>query len=126
MSTRSTISIKNQDGTFTGIYCHFDGYPSGVGVTLLEKYQDENKIRELIALGDISVLGEEVNPKGSHSYSSPESGVTIAYGRDRGETGTDPQTTDTWQDNQSYNYLFDDGKWYVDGELLTQKVVDED
>jgi len=34
MATRSRIAIENQDGTVTSIYCHFDGYLSGVGKLL--------------------------------------------------------------------------------------------
>ena len=41
MSTHATIWIKNSNDTFTGIYCHFDGYLSGVGDTLLKHYNVE-------------------------------------------------------------------------------------
>jgi hypothetical protein len=30
MSTRSRIAIENQNGSVTSVYCHFDGYISGV------------------------------------------------------------------------------------------------
>ena len=33
------------------IYCHFDGYPEGVGATLVESYISREKINNLIALG---------------------------------------------------------------------------
>jgi hypothetical protein len=56
MGTRSLISIKNEDGTYDGVYCHFDGYPTGVGKTLKEYYNNEQIIRELISLGDMSCL----------------------------------------------------------------------
>ena len=36
MSTRSYIGKKHNDDTFTAIYCHFDGYPEGVGQTLVD------------------------------------------------------------------------------------------
>jgi len=71
MATRSRIAIENQDGTVTSIYCHFDGYLSGVGKTLFEHY-DREKTEKLIELGDISVLGESTLD-------------TIAYHRDRNE-----------------------------------------
>jgi len=71
MSTRSRIAIENQDGTVDSIYCHFDGYLSGVGKTLFNHY-DKEKLEKLIELGDISSLGEStIN--------------TVAYCRDRGE-----------------------------------------
>lgn len=71
MSTRSRIAIENQDGTVQSIYCHFDGYLEGVGKRLFNHY-DKEKLKSLIELGDISVLGESTID-------------TIAYCRDRGE-----------------------------------------
>jgi hypothetical protein len=72
MSTRSRIAIENQDGTVKSIYCHFDGYLSGVGRLLKEYYTTQAKVEALIELGDISAL--EMTP-----------GSTVAYARDRGE-----------------------------------------
>jgi len=33
MATRSNIGIVNEDGSVTGIYCHWDGYPENNKVT---------------------------------------------------------------------------------------------
>lgn len=71
MATRSKIAIENQDGIVTSVYCHFDGYNSGVGKTLFEHY-DREKTEKLIELGNISSLGESIED-------------TIAYHRDRNE-----------------------------------------
>ena len=79
MSTRSIIGIVNEDGSVVCIYCHNDGYPSGVGETLRNYFVEEGKIQSLLALGDISCLGKGV---------SSEEG-TRAYGRDQGEQGTE-------------------------------------
>ena len=57
MSTRSIIAATT-DGVTRSIYCHSDGYLEGVGATLLRSYTDGAKIDALLALGDISVLGE--------------------------------------------------------------------
>lgn len=95
MSTRSTIALLQEDGTFLAIYCHFDGYPAGVGQTLHDHYQDEAKIKELMALGDISILAEEIGEKHPFDWyhdipseqqdSHPWNKWCLAYGRDRGE-----------------------------------------
>ncbi|MBQ3143436.1 MAG: hypothetical protein IJB89_02870 [Akkermansia sp.] len=88
MSTRSNIGIWNEDGSLDVIYCHWDGYPSYNGAVLLHHYQDLEKIRELIALGDISSLEKNVKPaEGEHTFESPQEGVVVAYGRDRHEDG---------------------------------------
>lgn len=89
MSTRSEIHYY-RNGRLTSVYCHSDGDFEGVGETLFNHYQDPKKVEELVHLGDLSSLGENVNPTtDTHSFSTPEDGVTVAYGRDRGETGTE-------------------------------------
>ena len=56
MSTRSNIGIINVDGSLEVIYCHFDGYLEGVGRVLLENYNTEEKVRELLSRGHVSSL----------------------------------------------------------------------
>ena len=72
MSTRSRIAIENQNGSVTSIYCHFDGYISGVGKLLKEYYTTQAKVEALIELGNISSL--DMTPSS-----------TITYHRDRNE-----------------------------------------
>ena len=86
MSTNSIIAIQKKDGSVEGIYCHWEGYPEGVGRTLLDHY-DAEKARRLLDLGRLSSLGREIEaPEGAeHSFENPFSGVTVAYHRDRGE-----------------------------------------
>ena len=59
MSTPSTIGIKNDNGTITAIYCNYDGYLDSVGLTLYKHYTDTDKMRALLALGDVFSLGAE-------------------------------------------------------------------
>lgn len=59
MSTNSTIGIRNDDGTSTRIYCHWDGYPSHVGAMLLEHHNSEESARALVAGGDCSSLEDD-------------------------------------------------------------------
>lgn len=81
MSTRSYICKKEEDGTIKMIYCHFDGdYNS---VLLPRYYNTPEKVDALIALGDLSSLGEKISPTNTtHDIDHPEPGVCIAYGRD--------------------------------------------
>jgi hypothetical protein len=116
MGTRSTIAIQNEDGTVTGIYCHWDGYTSNNGRILEENYTTEEAVRELIALGDLSSLGETVGIK--HDFDNAPRNKCNAYGRDRGETGVDAITFGSWDDllekmGQEYDYLFTPGKGWV-------------
>ena len=94
MGTRSTIAIQNEDGTVTGIYCHWDGYLSHNGDILQKFYTTEEKVRALIALGDLSSLGEQIGSK--HDFNNAPDGECNAYGRDRGETNIDAKTCASW------------------------------
>ena len=94
MSTRSRIAAKQEDGTYRSIYCHFDGYPEGVGDTLRTNYTDPAKVEQLIGLGDISSLGAEIGEQ--HPFddrSEASAGWCRVYGRDRSETGTEAKTS---------------------------------
>ena len=128
MGTRSGIGIQNADGSVTAIYCHWDGYPSHNGRILQDHYTDEAKVRELIALGDISSLREEIGERHPFdTYHLKEEELdprwewwTTAYGRDRGETGCAANSYVSPADyfgrfggGAEYFYLFVDGVWQV-------------
>ena len=83
MSTRSFIAIKVPGG-YMGIYSHWDGYPQkpGVGWQLKRSYTTTDKVKKLIALGDISSLKSNIGRK--HDFDKPSQSTT-AYHRDRGE-----------------------------------------
>ena len=118
MATRSNIAIVNQDGSITGIYCHWDGYPEYVGKMLLNHYNNVGIVNELMDLGDLSQLCEKLySDNNSHTFDKPQKGVCVAYGRDRGDTGTDSRTFEDLGEYEhfgsgvDYQYLFEDGKW---------------
>jgi len=53
MSTRAYISSTDSNGTTTGVYHHWDGYPSGLGRTIYRAYQghfrrDLDRMREYL------------------------------------------------------------------------------
>jgi hypothetical protein len=136
MSTRSRIGIFNDDQTITSIYCHFDGYPEGVGAKLITYWAHPDKLNELMQLGDISALGEVIGDKHDFDWRSdltgpdglsdwaaaekdPRAKWTLAYGRDRGETETEAmvhpsleafrQAADSC--GADFTYLLIDGQW---------------
>ncbi len=120
MATRSNIGIVNDDGSVTGIYCHWDGYPEHNGKLLLNHYNNTAIVYELMDLGNLSSLNENLYCEdNNHSFKNPVDGVCVAYGRDRGETGVESRVFNnisefekfagnSWSD---YQYLFNNGKW---------------
>ena len=125
MSTRSRIGMEFTDDNGTrlvkSIYCHFDGYPEGVGQKLQNFFLDREKVDALVSLGDISFLEKEIVSKGNHSFDQPERGVTVAYHRDRGEDYCAPRIdagVDAFfeSDFEEYGYVFsEEGEWLVGG-----------
>jgi len=125
MSTRSTIAKVQEDGqTIRSIYCHFDGYPDYVGKVLQEHYTDMNKIDQLLALGDLSVLDKEIGeaqPPDAFTDFTRKEGYCLAYGRDRGETEIDALvhgTQNEWLGFRKgnwceYGYLWDGSTWHT-------------
>ncbi len=118
MSTNSTVSKLNANGTVTSIYGHWDGglWKEGVGDMLINHYNSEERVDALLALGDFSSLNPILEAPEGHSFDTPTPEVTVFYGRDRGEYGTEAHTTDAgigWQKYwQEYNYIWKDGQWF--------------
>jgi hypothetical protein len=116
MATRSHIGVKQPNGTIDYIYCHFDGYPEHNGDILVNYYQDIDKVNQLINLGNLSMLGEEIGEQQDFDNRETHNKKwCLAYGRDRGETNIEKRNTTfddlLRNDNVSYLYVFDNDKW---------------
>ena len=125
MATRSFIGKRNADGSITGVYCHWDGYPDHNGKILKEHYTSAAKVDALLELGALSSLGPELGTKcKEHSFDKPMQGWTVAYKRDRGENR--PMMQRTYLDTKhmksmvsssmgaEYAYVYGrTGKWSV-------------
>lgn len=119
MSTRSFICVEQDDGSYKGVYCHWDGYLTYNGAMLIDHYNSREKANEIIALGDLSLLCEKLypDPDKPHSfdYGKQQEGVTVAYGRDRGEKNTEARIVTPESASESwgeYMYVFTKaGKW---------------
>ena len=104
MGTRSAIGYKTPEGKIRAKYSHYDGYVAGAGKTLQEHYTQARKIAQMVELGDQSYMDKEIFPMpgSGHSFNTPEEGVTIFYGRDRGETGQEFKVFSTLAKAQDY------------------------
>ena len=130
MATRSIIGMV-EDREIRYIYCHWDGYPQGVGKMLFQNYQEPAKVKALLDLGDLSQLGREVevpeNPEPNysgiqdycHAFATAKDNSN-AYARDMGESleQTEAQRCgvcvfhDRNNRGAEHVYLFDEGVWY--------------
>ena len=84
------------------IYCHWDGYPEGVGKALQSGYNSYEKVLALILGGDLSSIED--------SYSCP-------YSLGEGEDANDcaPVVLQNPKLNEEYLYVFDyeTNQWFV-------------
>lgn len=60
MSTRSEIARINFDGTVNAMYCHFDGYFSGVGKDLINRHNNQKKVNLLFSPTNIEEGIDEI------------------------------------------------------------------
>ena len=127
MATSATITAKCKDGKYRQIYCHYDGYIKGVGKTLFDHFQNQDKIEKLMELGDISILAENIDCPDGHFFKNPIEGYTIAYGRDRGENNTECFVDDSLIEcghnknlKQYINYFWDGKQWFVAWRYLSK------
>ncbi len=120
MSTNSFIAKQVGPDSYRGIYCHHDGYLTHNGAMLVDHYNTPEKVDKLLDLGDISGLREKVDADSVHPHGcdpDKQLDVTVAYGRDRGETGTQAIMLTTKQLEQmsevhAYTYVFaEEAQW---------------
>lgn len=116
MSTRSRIAVELNDGTVKSVYCHWDGYPAGVGNDLLNRdFGSTDEVEDFLDEGNRSTVDE--------SY------------YDRGEEKDNPivhKNVETYLDEafdwEEYAYLYNkDGEWTVThftGRIKNEKVID--
>lgn len=107
MGTRSFITIKHKDNTYSGVYCHWDGGPNHNGKILTKDYQARSKVVDLIDGGDMSSLKTNTTWESTFkedSYTNTREEQPLYY-YERGETDADtiyPKHFKTHQ--QMYKY----------------------
>jgi hypothetical protein len=121
MSTSSTIGYADKSGNIFSIRCNWGGNIYEASKLLNTHYTQRDKVVQLVSLGNLCVLKariEAYNPT-KHSYTTPEQGVCVFYGRDRGEPCHETnmhRNVETFLEDSpddTYTFLFDSGHWYV-------------
>ena len=122
MATRAIIA-KLDDKGVKAIYNHSDGYLEHAGRILAEHYKDENKVDELLAQGDVSIIDENIGVKiDFNDYKTRYANKQCKfYMRDRGEKYK--QAEQLKDENEliefsnncdvDFIYMFAYGYWYV-------------
>ena len=104
MSTRGRLGIELPNGSILSIYNHFDSYPEGLGVKLVEHFNTKEKVQELVNLGDISCIWTNL---GFNQETLPETGP-LPYSA-RGEDcppRLDANKYDYLAEGEEYAYIY--------------------
>ena len=82
----------NVDDLYLGVYCNYDGYHDGVGLELAEKFNTYEQVLNLILLGELSYIIEEI--RSYHNWRNETPTIWYSIGK--------PKST------QEYYYCFDE------------------
>ena len=105
MATRSTIGIKTEDGTIKAIYCHWDGYPAGVGAGLRQNYNSKEQAEALINLGGFSSLMETLEETKAGAYGTESDSARTFTG--------EADWFENFNAGEEYYYLWDENRWVI-------------
>ena len=122
MATRAIIAKLDNKGV-KAIYNHSDGYLEHAGRILNEHYRDENKVDELLAHGDVSIIDENIGVKiDFNDYKTRYANKQCKfYMRDRGEKYKHAEQLKDETEliefssncDVDFIYMFAYGYWYV-------------
>lgn len=109
MATRSTIGMTQEDGTIKAVYCHWDGYPTGVGADLVNYYNNKEKAEALISLGGFSALRQTLEETEAGVYGDESTPIRTFTG--------EKDWFENFNSGEEYFYLYreDTGWVYSEG-----------
>ena len=108
MSTRSTVAFERESGKIVTSYVHYDGYVTGVGLTLLDEFNSEESARKIANHGDFSSLSSENLSEKSRSSASLFNSVSALSNWLEEKTESGGSVHDL-----EFAYLWKNGEWYV-------------
>ena len=114
MSTRARIGIQLPDDSILSVYHHFDGYPEGLGVKLVDYYNTYEKASELIDGGNMSNCWSDSSFNVETGEFTPIADPKPTYygGDDEApvlsKTFDEFTRIDCWQE---YSYIFVTDRW---------------
>ena len=117
MSTHCYIAKQIGSNSYRTIFCKLDGYLEVNGSILAQYYTEDEKVDQLLELGDLWSLGCRLHPDPDkpHTYWSRQRDVTFAFNRDLGEKDTEAQIMtlqelDNADDYAEYAFVFNEDK----------------
>ena len=105
MSTNSVVAYLRRDGSIVSSYIHYDGYETGVGMTLLEHYNSDELAERVSSAGYFSSLSEDMSESLGKSVHTTEAD----------EFASMEEFEEYLMENShlEFGYLWTGGKWMV-------------
>ena len=105
MSTNSVVAYLRRDGSIVSSYVHYDGYETGVGMTLLEHYNSDEMAERVSSAGYFSSLSEDMSESLGKSVHTTEAD----------EFASMEEFEEYLMENShlEFGYLWTGGKWMV-------------
>ena len=105
MSTNSVVAYLRSDGSIVSSYVHYDGYETGVGMTLLEHYNSDERALAVSVGGYYSSLSEALRASLESSVHNDEPEMF--------DSMTEFETYLMDNSHLEFGYLWTGGKWMV-------------
>ena len=105
MSTNSVVAYLRSDGSIVSSYVHYDGYETGVGMTLLEHYNSDERALAVSVGGYYSSLSEDLRESLESSVHTEEVEMF--------DSMTEFEEYLMENSHLEFGYLWTGGKWMV-------------
>ena len=105
MSTNSVVGYIRSDGSIVSSYVHYDGYETGVGMTLLENYNSDERALAVSVGGYYSSLSEDLKESLESSVHTEEVEMF--------DSMTEFEEYLMENSHLEFGYLWTGGKWMV-------------
>jgi hypothetical protein len=105
MSTNSVVGYLRSDGSIVSSYVHYDGYETGVGMTLLEHYNSDERALAVSVGGYYSSLSEDLKSSLEESVHTEEVEMF--------DSMTEFEEYLMENSHLEFGYLWTGGKWMV-------------
>ena len=105
MSTNSVVAYLRRDGSIISSYIHYDGYETGVGMTLLEHYNSDELAERVSSAGYFSSLSEDMSKSLGESVHTEEA--------DEFASMEEFELFLMENSHLEFGYLWTGGKWMV-------------
>lgn len=128
MSTTATIALKlPKRNKVLAIRVQYDGYPEHVGLILHDTFNTQEKLEELLALGQLKILGRKLQPEPGKQHDFQVFQDDVCLIEDDEDFGgpaleLDLKNGEFEAFSEEHNYLFKGGRWYRD-DLSLSRIV---